>query len=232
MPGSLARARGSGGCQEACSRLRAPRKGCVALTLLWTTAYCPSHIICPSNTGLPLSTFLLASLYESPQGMLIVFQTANTPGGHSELGNLDSTLDSPPEEPRGPAKANSPPRLRLPHPCRGRLGRHLHHLSSPQTHPAVPVTRFYDSEFGVAKGSLPKVQTIPNAHFEVLPGALAWPRMQRARAPSEPRDGTCSLRTPGRDVLPPNPIWPLICNCIRALCRLADGGQRRSLLTP
>lgn len=74
---------------------------------------CGSHVAVgdsyASDIVLPLSTFILASLHESPQGMLIFFQTANTPGGHSELGNLDSTPDSPPEEPRGHENASSPP---------------------------------------------------------------------------------------------------------------------------
>lgn len=59
-----------------------------------------------SNVILPLSTFILASLYESPWGMLIFPQAANTPGDNSESRNLDSTLYSTSKEPRGHEKPN------------------------------------------------------------------------------------------------------------------------------
>ena len=61
-----------------------------------------------SNITSPLSTLILASLYESPQGdVTVIFsQTANTPGDNSQLRNRDSTLT---ELLRGPEIANSLP---------------------------------------------------------------------------------------------------------------------------
>lgn len=61
---------------------------------------CDSKAIAGDNDApnilLPLSTFILVSLYELPQGVLSFPWASNTSGDNREFRNLDSTSDSKP----------------------------------------------------------------------------------------------------------------------------------------